>query len=245
MQPHVVRLMRGDIAANAGGANGALLSAIDIHKKYTIGRRNLEVLRGIDLTIDRGEFVALQGASGAGKSTLLHLLGGLDTPNQGKIILAGSDLVELSSFALARLRNLKVGFIFQAYHLFPEMTALENVCLPARIARVPGATAYERACQLLERVGLAERIEHKPFELSGGEQQRVAIARALINSPDIVLADEPTGNLDSHTGEEIINLLCALRTESNTTLIIATHDSKIAARAPSILNLVDGRIAMS
>ncbi|PYI84375.1 MAG: ABC transporter [Verrucomicrobia bacterium] len=220
--------MRGDIAANAGGANGALLSAIDIHKKYTIGRRNLEVLRGIDLTIDRGEFVALQGASGAGKSTLLHLLGGLDTPNQGKIILAGSDLVELSSFALARLRNLKVGF-----------------CLPARIARVPGATAYERACQLLERVGLAERIEHKPFELSGGEQQRVAIARALINSPDIVLADEPTGNLDSHTGEEIINLLCALRTESNTTLIIATHDSKIAARAPSILNLVDGRIAMS
>jgi ABC-type lipoprotein export system ATPase subunit len=220
----------------------ALLCAIDVHKKYTIGRRTLEVLCGVDLTISRGEFVALQGASGAGKSTLLHLLGGLDTPNQGKIILAGRNLVELSGLELARLRNLKAGFIFQAYHLFPEMTALENVCLPARIARVPGRTADELARQLLARVGLAERMEHKPFELSGGEQQRVAIARALINSPDLVLADEPTGNLDSHTGGEIISLLCALRAERDTTLIIATHDAKIASRAPRILNLADGQI---
>jgi lipoprotein-releasing system ATP-binding protein len=219
-----------------------LLSAREVTKTYSIGRRNLEVLRGVSLEVASGEFVALQGASGAGKSTLLHLLGGLDTPNQGKIILAGRNLVELSGLALARLRNWKVGFIFQAYHLFPEMTALENVCLPARIARVPGRAAEERARGLLGRVGLSERVEHKPFELSGGEQQRVAIARALVNSPDLVLADEPTGNLDSHTGEEIIQLLCALRAERETTLIIATHDPKIASRAPRVLNLTDGRV---
>jgi len=228
---------------DAGGADGALLAATDVHKTYTIGRRALEVLRGVELTINCGEFVALQGASGAGKSTLLHLLGGLDAPNRGTIILAGRDLAALSGFALSRLRNLKVGFVFQAYHLLPEMTALENVCLPARIARVPSRTAHQHGCDLLQRVGLAERMEHKPFELSGGEQQRVAIARALINSPDLVLADEPTGNLDSHTGEEIISLLCALRAERNTTLLIATHDAKIAERAPRILHLVDGRIA--
>ena len=219
-----------------------LLSAREVTKTYSIGRRNLEVLRGVSLEVAPGEFVALQGASGAGKSTLLHLLGGLDMPNQGEIILAGRNLVELSGLALARLRNWKVGFIFQAYHLFPEMTALENVCLPARIARVPGRVAEESARGLLARVGLSERVEHKPFELSGGEQQRVAIARALVNSPDLVLADEPTGNLDSNTGEQIIHLLCTLRAERETTLIIATHDPKIASRAPRVLNLADGRV---
>jgi predicted ABC-type transport system involved in lysophospholipase L1 biosynthesis ATPase subunit len=136
-----------------------------------------------------------------------------------------------------------VGFIFQAYHLLPELDALENVCLPGRMSRMPASQAEKRARELLARVGLAQRLEHKAFELSGGEQQRVAIARALINSPELILADEPTGNLDSHTGEEVINLLCALRVERHTTLIIATHDSKIAARAPKILNLIDGRIA--
>jgi lipoprotein-releasing system ATP-binding protein len=219
-----------------------LIEAHDLHKSYAIGRRTLEVLRGVSVTVIRGEFLALRGASGAGKSTLLHLLGGLDTPNQGHIHSAGVDLAGLSSGALSRWRNQKVGFIFQAYHLLPELDALENVCLPARLARIHVDQAAERGRDLLKRVGLGARMDHKPFELSGGEQQRVAIARALINSPELLLADEPTGNLDSHTGEEIIELLCGLRTESNTTLVIATHDAKVAARAPRVLELADGRV---
>jgi predicted ABC-type transport system involved in lysophospholipase L1 biosynthesis ATPase subunit len=219
-----------------------LLAAHDLHKSYSLGRRTLEVLRGVSVNVTRGEFLALRGASGAGKSTLLHLLGGLDAPNQGTISFAGTNLAGLSGLALARWRNQKVGFIFQAYHLLPELDALENVCLPARLARVTAETAEARGRGLLNRVGLGERMEHKPYELSGGEQQRVAIARALINSPELLLADEPTGNLDSHTGEEIIELLCALRAERQTTLIIATHDARVAARAPRGLELVDGLI---
>jgi ABC-type lipoprotein export system ATPase subunit len=212
-----------------------------LHKTYVIGRRTLEVLRGVDLTVQRGELLALRGASGAGKSTLLHLLGGLDTPNRGEIWFDGKNLATLSSRARARTRNRKVGFIFQAYHLLPELDALENVCLPARMARTPTAAALACGRELLSRVGLAERMDHKPSELSGGEQQRVAIARALINSPELILADEPTGNLDSQTGGEIIELLAALWTERKATLIIATHDAKVAARAPKVLELADGR----
>ena len=218
-----------------------LLSARGLHKTYIIGRRTLEVLRGVDLTVNRGELLALRGASGAGKSTLLHLLGGLDTPNKGEIWFGGKDLATLSSRGRARLRNQRVGFIFQAYHLLPELDALENVCLPARMARTPAAAAEAHGRELLKRVGLAERMDHKPSELSGGEQQRVAIARSLINSPDLILADEPTGNLDSHTGGEIIELLAALWREKQTTLIIATHDAKVAARAPKVMELVDGQ----
>jgi ABC-type lipoprotein export system ATPase subunit len=223
--------------------NEPLLRARGLHKTYTLGRRALEVLRGVDLELRRGEFLAMQGASGAGKSTLLHLLGGLDTPTRGEIQLAGRNLAALRPRDLARLRRQEVGFIFQAYHLLPELDALENVCLPARMARVPAAQAAARGRELLARVGLAARLEHKPYELSGGEQQRVAIARALINQPPLLLADEPTGNLDSRTGGEIIELLCALRNEQQTTLIMATHDPRVAARAPRIVELVDGRIA--
>jgi lipoprotein-releasing system ATP-binding protein len=219
-----------------------ILDARDLHKRYEMGPRSLEVLRGVSLKVGKGGFVALRGASGAGKSTLLHLLGGLDSPNAGEIFFAGKNLASLSNGALSQLRNLKIGFIFQAYHLLPELDALENVCLPARMARTPAAVAAARGRELLARVGLQERAEHRPTELSGGEQQRVAIARALINSPELVLADEPTGNLDSHTGGEIIDLLCALRAEHNTTLIIATHDAKVAERAPEVLQLVDGQI---
>ncbi len=222
-----------------------LLEARDIHKTYVLGSRTLEVLRGVDLQVHRGELLALQGASGAGKSTLLHLLGGLDSPNQGEIWFAGKNLAHYSALHLARWRNRTVGFIFQAYHLLPELDALENVCLPARIARMPNAETAVKARDLLGRVGLGKRLEHKPAELSGGEQQRVALARALINSPELILADEPTGNLDSHTGEEIIDLLLALRTERNTTLIIATHDPKVAARAPRVMTLVDGLVSIS
>ncbi len=220
-----------------------LLSARAVHKTYMLGKRSLEVLRGVDVELQRGDFLALRGASGAGKSTLLYLLGGLDTPDQGEIRLAGRNLAGLSRWELARLRNKEVGFIFQAYYLLPELDALENVCLPARMTRTPAAVAEARGRDLLARVGLKERVEHKPYELSGGEQQRVAIARALINQPDLILADEPTGNLDSHTGEEIIELLCSLRAEKQTTLVMATHDAKVAARAPKVVELVDGQIA--
>jgi predicted ABC-type transport system involved in lysophospholipase L1 biosynthesis ATPase subunit len=222
--------------------NEPLLRARAICKSYRLGRQSLEVLRGVDLSLARGDFLALRGASGAGKSTLLHLLGGLDMPNAGEIRFGGRPLAALSNGELARFRNSKIGFVFQAYHLLPELDALENVCLPARIARVPATEAMARGRDLLARVGLAGRMEHRPCELAGGEQQRVAIARALINRPELVLADEPTGNLDSHTGEGIIELLCALRAERQATLIIATHDAKVAARAPRIEELADGRI---
>jgi len=229
-------------APTVPGSSSALLEASDLHKSYSIGPRTLEVLRGVSIRVAQGEFLALRGASGAGKSTLLHLLGGLDSPNRGSVIFSGTDLASLSSVALSRWRNRRIGFVFQAYHLLPELDALENVCLPARMARVASGAAESRGRELLQRVGLGERLEHKPYELSGGEQQRVAIARALINSPEILLADEPTGNLDSHTGEEIIDLLCALRAESRTTLVIATHDARVAARAPRVLELADGVI---
>lgn len=220
-----------------------LLSARAVTKSYAMGKRRLEVLRGVSLEVLRGEFLALRGASGAGKSTLLHLFGGLDTPNAGEVWFNGQNLTAMGAGGLTELRNRKVGFIFQAYHLLPELDALENVCLPARIARVPSAQAAQRGRTLLARVGLGERMDHKPYELSGGEQQRVAIARALINEPELILADEPTGNLDSHTGGEIIEALLQLRAEQQTTLIIATHDASLAARAPRVVQLADGVIA--
>jgi len=223
--------------------NGVLLKVRAAGKTYLIGKRSLEVLKGVNLTVQRGDFLALRGASGAGKSTLLHLLGGLDTPTAGEIWFAGKNLAALSALELARFRNRKIGFVFQAYHLLPELDALENVCLPARMMRTGAAQAEARGRELLTRVGLGERMEHRPYELSGGEQQRVAIARALINGPELILADEPTGNLDSHTGEEVVELLCTLQAERRATLIIATHDAKVAARAPRIFELVDGQIS--
>ena len=220
-----------------------LLIAHGLTKTYVMGKRSLEVLRGVDLAIARGDFLALRGASGAGKSTLLHLIGGLDTPNAGEINFCGQKLSGFSESQLTGFRNRSVGFVFQSYHLLPELTALENVSLPARIARLPVAVAKRRALELLARVGLQDRLDHKPSELSGGEQQRVAIARALINEPVLLLADEPTGNLDSRTGGEIMELLQSLRAEQQTTLVIATHDSRVAALAPRVIELVDGRIA--
>jgi len=219
-----------------------LLTAHCLTKTYVMGSRTLEVLRGVDVEIARGDFVALRGASGTGKSTLLHLIGGLDTPNAGEIVFHGQKLSEFSEGKLTNFRNRSVGFVFQAYHLLPELTALENVCLTARIARIPASDAEKRARGLLGRVGLAERTDHKPSELSGGEQQRVAIARALVNEPELLLADEPTGNLDSHTGGEILELLKSLRAEKNMTLVIATHDEKVAAHAQRVIQLVDGLI---
>jgi len=224
--------------------NEPLLSARGLTKTYVMGKRSLEVLRGVDVEIARGDFLALRGASGAGKSTLLHLIGGLDMPNAGEIFFDGDNLSQFSERRLTDFRNRRVGFVFQAYHLLPELTALENVYLPARIARMVTGDARKIAGELLARVGLKDRLDHKPSELSGGEQQRVAIARALINEPVLLLADEPTGNLDSRTGGEIMELLQSLRTEKQTTLVIATHDAKVAALAPRVIELVDGRIAV-
>ena len=222
-----------------------LLVARDVRKTYSLGKRSVEVLRGVSLEVAQGDFLALRGASGAGKSTLLHLMGGLDEADSGDVSISGRNLMRLSNAERARYRNEQVGFIFQAYHLLPEFDALENVSIPGRIARRGAKQIRERARALLERVGLGHRIDHRPAELSGGERQRVAIARALINEPSLVLADEPTGNLDSHTGEEIMNLLCELRDEGNTTLVIATHDEKVAARARRVIELLDGQICAS
>jgi len=222
-----------------------LLTAHGLTKTYVMGARSLEVLRGVDVEIGHGDFVALRGASGTGKSTLLHLIGGLDAPNAGEIVFHGQKLSGFSEARLTHFRNRSVGFVFQAYHLLPELTALENVCLTARIARTPAADAERRARELLGRVGLGGRTDHKPAELSGGEQQRVAIARALINEPELLLADEPTGNLDSKTGAEIIELLKGLRAEKNMTLVIATHDEKVAAHAERVIQLMDGLVSNS
>lgn len=225
-----------------GRGPASLMSARDLRKAYQMGRRRVEVLRGVSFEVSPGAFVALRGASGSGKSTLLHLLGGLDVPDQGSIRFEGEALEGWSPGRLASFRNRQVGFIFQAYHLLPELDALENVCLPARMARRPQEAAVCRARELLVRVGLGERLDHRPAELSGGEQQRVAIARALINEPRLVLADEPTGNLDSRTGSEIMDLLCSLQAERGMTLVMVTHDPRVAARAPQVLELEDGRV---
>ena len=221
-----------------------ILSAQDLHKSYDLGRRLIEVLHGVSLEIGEGEFLSLQGASGTGKSTLLHLLGGLDDPTSGEVFASDQSLSAMSSTRLAKWRNGEVGFVFQSYHLLPEFDALENVLLPARMAHANRAESQNRAESLLERVGLAKRMHHLPAELSGGEQQRVALARALINQPQLLLADEPTGNLDSKTGGEVLDLLCELQSEANLTMIIATHDDKVANRAHQTVQLVDGLIAI-
>lgn len=227
------------------GPNETYVTARDLGRTYIMGKREVPVLRGVSIDVARGEFLALRGASGAGKSTLLHLLAGLDSPDAGEIRVAGNDLAHMSQRELAHFRNEKVGLIFQAYHLLHELDALENVCLSGRIGGKSARALEKSGKELLARVGLKDRFDHRPYELSGGEQQRVAIARALINEPELIIADEPTGNLDSHTGEEIVDLLCALRNERNATLIIATHDNKVAERAPRVIRLVDGQVENS
>jgi len=219
-----------------------ILKAQDLKKSYDLGRRAVKVLHGVSLEVGQGEFLSLQGASGTGKSTLLHLLGGLDNPTSGQVSSNGQLLSTMSSRSLAKWRNTKVGFVFQGYHLLPEFDALENVLIPSRIAHVKYLKSLERAQLLLKRVGLGNRMHHLPAELSGGEQQRVALARSLINNPKILLADEPTGNLDSKTGNDVLDLLCDLQAESGLTMIIATHDSKVANRANNTIKLVDGLI---
>jgi predicted ABC-type transport system involved in lysophospholipase L1 biosynthesis ATPase subunit len=223
-------------------AGGDILVASGLRKNYTLGSQELEVLRGIDVRVRRGEALVIVGASGAGKSTLLHLLGGLDAPSAGDVSLDGASLFAMSSAARTKLRNERIGFVFQSYNLLPELDALENVCMPALLQPRARGGVVERGAELLEAVGLGKRLEHRPAELSGGEQQRVAIARALMNRPSLVLADEPTGNLDSKTGEAILDLLWRLREESGTTLVMVTHDEHVATRGERVLEIADGRI---
>jgi len=219
-----------------------VLSARDVRKSYHLGGKELPVLQGVNMDLHQGEFVALQGASGSGKSTLLQLLGGLDRSSSGSILFDGSPLQIQTSSQSALFRGQHVGFIFQAYHLLPDLVALENVMLPAQVQRLSQSMIENRARDLLDKVGLNERMNHRPSELSGGEQQRVAIARALMNEPEIVLADEPTGNLDSVTELEIIKLLKHLHEERRLTLMVATHDEKVAEAAQRVVRLKDGKV---
>ncbi|MGZ4965930.1 MAG: ABC transporter ATP-binding protein [Chthoniobacterales bacterium] len=218
----------------------AQLVARDLRRSFKIGPRRIEVLRGISLVVALGEAVFLCGASGAGKTTLLYTLAGLERPEAGTVEFEGRRLYEGSAVSQAKLRNEKMGFVFQGYFLLPELTALENVTLPGRIGR---HTNNDAAVASLRDVGLAERMHHLPAELSGGEQQRVAIARALTNDPDIIFADEPTGNLDSKTGDAIIDLLLGLARERQKTLLVVTHDNRLAARGDRELHIADGVLA--
>lgn len=218
----------------------APLNAQDVHRTYTIGGHELKVLRGVNLSVAAGEKVFLCGQSGAGKTTLLYVLGGLEKPTEGDVKIHGQSLYHDSEKARAKLRNEHMGFVFQHYFLLPELTALENVTLPALIG---GRGADERARHLLDRVGLKDRMDHLPTELSGGEQQRVAIARALINDPGILYADEPTGNLDAKTGGGVMDMLLEVVDESKKTLVVVTHDQSLTKRGDRTLLIRDGKLA--
>ena len=217
------------------------IQAIDLKKSYLSGSVELPVLRSINIAIKTGEIVSVVGDSGVGKSTLLNLLGALDRPTGGTVLYGGEDIFKLTNREIARFRNSDLGFVFQFHHLLPEFSAIENVMMPAMIAGKKKEEAQKVAAGLLERVGLTGRERHKPSELSGGEQQRVAVARALVNNPRVVLADEPTGNLDRRTSDEVHNLLWELNEKMNQTFIIATHNENLARRSDRIIRLADGR----
>lgn len=219
----------------------ALVAARDVHRVYRLDAIEVAALRGVSMDVRAGEFVAVTGPSGSGKSTLLHLLGGIDTPSSGSVSLDGVDWASLPEKRRARRRLVDVGFVFQRFHLLPMLTAAENVQLPMAEAGMPGARRKERAAELLDRVGLADRLRHRPGELSGGQRQRVAVARALANRPRLLLADEPTGELDQETSDELVDLFSRIN-EDGMTLVVATHDPRLAERAGRRMRIVDGRV---
>ena len=219
-----------------------LLIAENVSKSYQVGTSRLDVLKGLDVSVESGEMVAVVGASGVGKSTLLHVLGGLDPADTGVVLIGDTELTKLPDDEVVAFRNRHVGFVFQFHHLLPEFSALENAEMPMRIARRPAPERRARATELLDRVGLSERLIHRPGMLSGGEQQRVAIARALVMSPSILLADEPTGDLDEHTAESLHQLLREMHRERGLTSLIATHNPRLASSCDRILRLEDGRL---
>ena len=220
----------------------SIVQVTGLKKDLTTGQAVVHALRGVDLTVEEGEYLAVVGPSGSGKTTLLGLIGGLDAPTEGRVVVTGVDITELGEDRLAEIRNAAVGFVFQFFNLIPTLTALENVELPVQFAARARFDPSQRARELLDLVGLGDRLHHRPPELSGGEQQRVAIARALANDPPLLLADEPTGNLDSATGEEILRLLRRLCDENGQTVIMVTHDPRVATYADRVAFLRDGRI---
>jgi putative ABC transport system ATP-binding protein len=223
--------------------NDWVVDANQLTKVYRMGEVDVNALRGVSLQIERGEVVSIMGPSGSGKSTLMNILGCLDQPSSGEYCLDGQDVARMSDDQLARVRNRKVGFIFQSFNLLPRSSALTNVELPMRYSPPNGKSRRQRASEALGAVGLADRLNHRPNELSGGQQQRVAIARALVNQPSIIMADEPTGNLDSRSGDEIMQLLLQLNQEREVTLIIVTHDPEIASRTGRVIHIRDGQVA--
>jgi len=224
-------------------ANGPLIQIQEITKVYQMGEVEVHALRGVTLDIQAGEMVTIMGPSGSGKSTLMNVIGCLDQPTSGTYVLEGQNVDQMKDNELADIRNLRIGFVFQTFNVIPTLSALENVALPLTFQGVQRAKRKEKARELLELVGLGDRLDHKPVELSGGEQQRVAIARALVNDPAILLADEPTGNLDSETGKSIMELLKELNEDVGMTVVIVTHNPKDAAFADRLVHIVDGRIA--
>ncbi len=229
-------------ASPFGPRSVPMVEITDLHRTFKMGDQTVHVLNGISLTVQRGEMISIVGASGAGKSTLLHIMGTLDRPSSGQVLFEGKNMFEVSETALAGFRNRAIGFVFQFHHLLPEFTALENTYLPALIQKVPKDQAMERAKALLAEVGLSHRLHHKPGELSGGEQQRVAVARALIRNPNLVLADEPTGNLDTHTGEDLFELLQKLNRSHRTAFVIVTHNEKLSHQTHRLIHMQDGQI---
>ncbi len=221
----------------------AVLEARDVHKSFTQGPVTLEVLQGVRLSVDAGERIAIVGASGSGKTTLLQILGGLDRPTSGHVFVDGQDIHELSEDARGMLRNRALGFVYQFHHLLPEFSALENVAMPLLVRRTPVHEALDRAGEILDRVGLGRRLDHRPYQLSGGERQRAAVARALVTRPKIILADEPTGNLDGANAQSVFELMLELNRERGTSLVVVTHDLHLARRMERVFELQAGRLS--
>jgi lipoprotein-releasing system ATP-binding protein len=221
----------------------AVLEARNVQKNFTQGPVTLEVLQGVMLAVEAGERLAIVGASGSGKTTLLQILGGLDRPTMGHVFVGGQDIHELSEDARGMLRNRALGFVYQFHHLLPEFSALENVAMPLLVRRTPVAEARDKASEILERVGLGRRLDHRPYQLSGGERQRAAVARALVTEPKIILADEPTGNLDGQNAEGVFELMLELNRERGTSLVVVTHDLRLANRMERVFEIQGGRLA--